>query len=153
MGLAASECAVSEVQCLGVIALVGESRRNVMNLWMWAVETPSAGIRRVPLKGSTPLTERGDVEPFPPNRTRRRSRCVSIYLSSQPVLPFLVTDRRLGTAAVGVLVTWRVEVLFCELTLVRSDPGQFSSSWDFNWVRPALRGALEGGVPYIPIRS
>ena len=43
--------------------------------------------------------------------------------------------------------------LFCELTLVRSDLGQFSSSWDFNWARPALRGALEGGVPYIPIRS
>ena len=60
-------------------------------------------------------------EPFPPNRTRRRRRCVSISLSSQPVLPSHVTDRRLGTAAVGDLVTWR-DGFVCELTLLRSGP-------------------------------
>jgi hypothetical protein len=48
------------------------------------------------------------LEPFPPNRTRRPPRCVSIYLSSQPVLPYHVTDRRLGTAAVVIFMTWRV---------------------------------------------
>ena len=87
------------------------------------------------------------IEPFPPGRTRGLSRFVSMYLSSQPVLPSQVTDRRLGTAAVGVLVTCRVWGVVCELTLVRSGPVELSSSSDFDWTWPALREAFEGGVP------
>ena len=87
---------------------------------------------------NTRCTQHVDAELFPPNRTRRRPRCMLIYLSSQPVLPSQVTDRRLGTAAVEVLVTWMVGVvLWADLSKVWSGRASLllgtSTGPDLHW--------------------